>query len=126
MTISKKKKDSTELLVEAVVLGLQERKGSNISVLDLRNIESSVCQFFVLCNGESTTHVSAVADSVEEMTIKTRNDKPFHIEGKQQALWVLLDYVDVVVHVFHKSIRQEYNLEELWADAPRKDIENLF
>ena len=117
---------SAELLVDVVVLGLQEKKGTNIAILDLRQLDNCVTQFFVICDGDSNTHVSAVADSVEEYVFKHLNDKPIHVEGKQNAQWVLLDFVDVVVHVFQKSVREHYNIEALWADANRTEIENFF
>ena len=117
---------STEQLVGAVVLGLQEKKGTNIVILDLRELENSVCQFFVICEGESNTHVGAVADAAEDYVWEHINDKPIHTEGHHAAQWIILDYADVVVHVFQRPIRSYYCLEELWADAKRIDIENLF
>jgi len=122
----KAENSSSEQLVEAVVEGIQEKKGKNITVLDMREIDGSICQFFVLCDGDSNTQVSAIGDSVEDYVRKKINDKPYHTEGKQNAEWVLVDYVDVVVHVFQRPIRSFYNLEGLWADAKRTDIENLF
>ncbi|TLX77701.1 ribosome silencing factor [Labilibacter sediminis] len=117
---------STEQLVDAIVEGIQEKKGTNIAILDMREIDGSICQFFVLCDGDSNTQVGAIGDSIEEYVREKLNEKPYHIEGKQNAEWVLVDYVDVVVHVFQKPIRTFYNLEELWADAKRTDIEDLF
>lgn len=117
---------STEQLVDAVVLGLQEKKGTNIVILDLRELENSVCQFFVICDGDSNTHVSAVADSSETYVWEHINDKPLHTEGHQSAQWVLIDFGDVVVHVFQRPVRAYYDLEELWADAKRTDIPNFF
>ncbi len=121
-----KENNSTEQLVDAIVEGIQEKKGANISILDMRKIDGSVCQFFVLCDGDSNTHVNAIGDSIEDYVREKINDKPLHVEGKQNAEWILVDYVDVVVHVFQKPIRSFYNLEGLWADAKRTDIENLF
>ena len=117
---------STEQLVDGIVEGIQEKKGTNIAILDMRKIDGSICQFFVLCDGDSNTQVGAIGDSIEKYVKEKLNDKPFHVEGKQNAEWVLLDYVDVIVHVFQKPIRSFYNLEELWADAKRTDIEDLF
>ncbi len=118
--------DSSEQLVNAVVEGIQEKKGKNITILDLRDVDSSVCQFFVICDGDSNTQVNAIGDSVEDYVREKINDKPFHIEGKENAEWVLVDYVDVVVHIFQRPVREFYNLEGLWADATRTDIENDF
>lgn len=120
------KDNSTEQLVDVIVEGIQEKKGTNIAILDMREIDGSICQFFVICDGDSNTQVGAIGDSVEEYVREKINDKPFHIEGKQNAEWVLVDYVDVVVHIFQRPIREFYNLEGLWADAKRTNIENLF
>ncbi|MGQ1890002.1 ribosome silencing factor [Thermophagus sp. OGC60D27] len=117
---------SSEKLVEAIVEGIQEKKGNNITILDLRNIENSIAEYFVICEGDSNIHVDAVSESIEEIVLNHAGEKPFHVEGKQNAEWVLMDYLNVVAHVFQKEIRQFYNLEELWADAARTDIENLF
>jgi ribosome-associated protein len=116
----------TEVLVETVVLGLQEKKGTNIAILDMRELENSVCQFFVICEGESNTHVSAVAGAAEEMVLKMLQERPYHVEGERSAQWIIIDFVDVVVHVFQKANRAFYNIEGLWADAKQTDIENLF
>jgi len=92
----------------------------------MTKIENTICEYFVICDGDSNIHVDAVADSVNEYVRKKLNDRPVHIEGKDNAEWILIDYVDVIVHVFQKSIREFYNLEGLWADAKRTEIENLF
>jgi ribosome-associated protein len=113
-------------LVRAVVEGIQEKKGTNITILDLRNIENMIAEYFVICDGESNVHVDALSDSIEEIVRKNAGEKPFHVEGKQNAEWILLDYLNVVVHVFQRSVRRFYDLEDLWADAERTDIENLF
>ena len=112
-----------EKLVAVVVNGMKEKKAKRISVLDLRSLEHAVCDFFVICNAESTTQVSAIADSVEHFTKKDFNEKPWHIEGTEKAIWILLDYGNVVVHVFQDESREFYNIEEFWADAVRKDYE---
>ncbi len=117
---------SAEQLVDAVVEGIQEKKGTNIAILDMREIDGSICQFFVICDGDSNTQVGAIGDSVEDYVRENLNDKPYHVEGKDNSEWVLIDFVDVVVHVFQRPVRSFYNLEELWADAKRTDIENLF
>ncbi|WP_016776743.1 ribosome silencing factor [Anaerophaga thermohalophila] len=117
---------ASEELVKAVVEGIQEKKGVNITVLDLRNIENMIAEYFVICEGESNVHVDAVSESIEEIVRRDSGEKPFHIEGKQNAEWILLDYLNVVVHVFQKQVRRYYSLEELWADALRTDVENVF
>lgn len=120
------KDNATEQLLRNVVLGLQEKKGANITILDMRELDNSVCDYFVISEADSNVHVAALADSVEEMVYVNQGEWPLHMEGKTQAQWVLVDYVDIVVHVFHKTTRPYYNLEGLWADAKRTDIDNLF
>lgn len=117
---------SAKQLAETIVEGIREKKGTNIAILNLTKLDNTICQYFVLCEGESTTHVDALADSVNDYVRKHAGEKPNHVEGKQNAQWILLDYFDVVVHVFHKNARSFYNLEGLWADAERTEIENLF
>ena len=113
-------------LVDAVVEGIQEKKGVNIVILDMSKLENTICQYFVICDGDSNVHVDAVADSVNDYVRKKLNDRPVHVEGKENAEWILIDYVDVIVHIFQRSIREFYNLEGLWADAKQTEIENLF
>ena len=113
-------------LVDAVVEGIHEKKGVNIAILDMTKIENTICEYFVICDGDSNIHVDAIADSVNEYVRKKLNDRPVHVEGRENVEWILIDYVDVIVHVFQRSIREFYNLEGLWADAKRTEIENLF
>ncbi|KAA8477570.1 ribosome-associated protein [Arcticibacter tournemirensis] len=105
---------------ELVIHGIQEKKGNEIVRLDLRNIHSSVADYFVVCHAESATQVKAIARSVEEEVYKAAGQWPFRIEGQEHAEWILLDYVDVVVHVFKTDKRQFYGIEELWGDAEMK------
>ena len=113
----------TEKLVEEIINGLREKKGKHIVALDLRKIENSITEFFVIASGDSNTHVNALAGSVEEEVRKALKDKPWHIEGTTNAEWVLLDYVNVVVHIFQREQREHYNIEGLWADAVSKKYE---
>lgn len=117
-----KKKDESRLLAESVVRGILEKKGKNILCLDLRSIENAVCEYFIICEGDSTTQVEAVADSVIDIVKKETGTKPYRSEGWQNALWILVDYVTVIVHVFEKETRQFYNLESLWADAEEVEL----
>lgn len=121
-----KENSGAEQLVKVVVEGIQEKKGKNITVLDLRHIEHSVCQYFIICEGESTTQADAIGNSVIDVVKEKQDEKPYKTEGFTNAEWILVDYVDVVVHVFQQSVREFYNLEALWADAKREDIQNLF
>ena len=113
----------SKILAETIVKGMQELKGIEIRVLDLSNISGAVCQFFVICHGESDTQVMAIARAIEKETLKQLKEKPWHTEGEGNAQWILMDYVDVVAHVFYKEAREFYNLEGLWADAPIENIE---
>jgi ribosome-associated protein len=115
----------SELLCKAIVEGMQDNKAKDIVVLDLRQLTSSVCDFFVICSGDSSTHVDGISNSTTRYTRKTLEEKPWHIEGKNNSEWVLLDYINVVAHIFYKDARGFYQIEELWADAIRTDIPNL-
>jgi ribosome-associated protein len=120
--IKEKKGKETSILTDQVVEGIQEKKGYNIVTLDLSKIENSVCKMFVICHGTSKTQVGAIADEVYAHVKKNTGQTPWHKEGYQNADWILLDYVDVVVHVFTEQTRKFYNLEGLWADAEKKVI----
>ncbi len=119
LTVVKKASASSasEKLMELVVFGMQEVKGEDIVVLDLREIGNSSCDFFVICHGNSSTHCSAVAQGVEKEVKKATGEMPWRREGVSNGEWVLLDYVSVVVHVFQQYTRELYNIEDLWADA---------
>lgn len=112
-------------LVEAVISGIQEVKGRDIVHMDLRNVPNTVCDHFIVCHGESDTQVEAITRSVLETVRKTTGEKPWHTEGERNAEWVLLDFVDVVVHVFHRDKRAHYALEDLWGDASLERYENV-
>lgn len=96
---------------------MREKKGRDIVSLDLRHIPNTVCDFFVICSGDSNTHVDGITGSIQEMTRKQLNDRPWHVEGTGNSEWVLLDYVHVVAHVFQREPREYYDIERLWADA---------
>ena len=118
-----KKNKGTDQLITEIVRGIEEIKGQDIEILDLREIENTVCDYFVICNGTSNTQVNAIVNSVQKLVSKALQEKPWHVEGSNNAEWVLLDYVDVVVHVFQKQIREFYNIEGLWGDARLLKIE---
>jgi ribosome-associated protein len=120
-----KKDVNSQVLCDAIVEGMQENKAKDIVILDLREISNSVCDFFVICSGESSTQVDGISTSVTRHTRKELSEKPWHIEGKTNSEWVLLDYINVVAHIFYKDARPFYDLEDLWADAKRTDIPNL-
>jgi ribosome-associated protein len=119
-----KKIVSSDLLISEIIKGIEDVKGENISILDLREIENTVCEYFVVCDGNSNTQVNAISGSIQKKVSKALKDKPWHVEGESNAEWVLLDYVNVVVHVFQKQVRDFYNLESLWGDAKITNIQN--
>ena len=104
-------------LVEAIVKGIQEKKGQDITIADLRELDGSIANYFVICQGNSPSQVEAIADSVEETARIEAGDKPIHVQGLPQAYWVAMDYGDVLVHIFIPEARDFYNLENLWQDA---------
>ena len=104
-------------LIEKIMIGISDVKGQDIEMLDLRKIENRICDFYIICSGSSNTHVSAILDSVKKKVSKTLKEKPSHTEGEENAEWVLLDYINVVVHIFQKQVRDFYKIEELWGDC---------
>ena len=115
---------ASEKLCQIVVKGMQEKKAEEIVVLDLREVKNSISDFFVICSGNSDTQIEAIAQSIEEQVYKIDQENPWHIEGLNNKLWVLIDYVDVVAHVFNNREREFYNLESLWGDAKIEVIED--
>lgn len=113
---------SSEVLSEVIVKGMQEKKAADIVVLDLRKVKNAVADFFVICSGTSEKQLDAITDSVDEQVHKTLNQLPWHVEGKNNKEWMLLDYIDVVAHVFKKDKRDYYSLERLWGDAVITEI----
>ncbi len=111
------KKVNTDDLIAEIIKGIDDVKGENIQLLDLREIENTVCDYFIICSGNSNTQVKAISGSIQKTVSKSLKDKPWHVEGEVNAEWVLMDYVNVVVHVFQKQIREYYDIESLWGDA---------
>lgn len=103
--------------IAAILKAIDEVKGLDIQLLDLREIENTVCDYFVICTGTSNTHINAISGIVQKQVSKTTKEKPWHIEGEGNAEWILLDYVNIVVHVFQKQVREYYDIESLWGDA---------
>lgn len=104
-------------LSEIAVHGIQEKKGNNIISLDLRPLNSVVSDYFVICSANSSTQVKAIADSVEKEIFKNTQNHPWRKEGQDYAEWIILDYIDIVVHIFKTEKRDFYGIEELWGDA---------
>ncbi|AFL98104.1 ribosome silencing factor [Ornithobacterium rhinotracheale] len=115
--------NSSKKLLDSVVLGIEDLKGEDITVLDLREIENAVCDYFVVCTGNSNTQVSAIANSIERTVRKENKERPISVEGKENAMWVLLDYASVVVHVFQRNIREYYDIESMWGDAKTINVQ---
>jgi len=114
------KKNSAENiseLVKVIVAGIQEVKGQDIVELDLKELDVSICEKFIVCHGGSTTQVEAIGDKVQEFTRKNLDQKAWKTSGYENAEWIILDYFDVIVHIFQKGTRDIYNLEDLWRDA---------
>lgn len=109
-----KKTINNDDLLANIIKGIEEVKGNDISILDLREIDTAVCDYYVICNGNSNTQVNAIVNSIQKTVSKELKDKPWHVEGSDNAEWVLMDYVNIVVHVFQKQIREYYNIESLW------------
>src|SRR5260221_10118636 len=120
----RKKRQDSEKLVDLVVKGMQEKKATDIVVMDLREVKNAVADFFVLCSGNSDKQLSAISDSVDEFVYKDLKENPWHAEGKNNKEWMLLDYISVVVHIFKKDRRDFYSLEKLWGDARTTAVEN--
>jgi len=119
----KKVKAETEKLSEAILEGIQNLKGKDITLIDLESIQHTECSYFIICHGTSSTHVDSIAKSVESSVKENLETDVWHRDGYRNALWILLDYGDIMVDVFQKEAREFYNLEGLWADAKIKTIE---
>jgi len=107
-----------EKLIGTIIEAIQDKKGHGIVALDLSGFDGAICSAFVICSADSTTRVGAIAAGIEEKTLEKAGEKVWRIEGLSNSLWVVMDYGDVMVHVFQSETRRFYKLEELWADAP--------
>ena len=120
----KRKGVNSETLSDVIVKGMQEKKASDIVVMDLRKIKNAVADFFVICSGNSDKQLDAISDSIDAEVFKKFQENPWHTEGKNNKEWMLLDYIDVVAHIFRKDRREFYALERLWGDADITEIED--
>jgi ribosome-associated protein len=109
--------ESTEKTKNAILEGIRKIKGKNISIIDLNTIQHTECGYFIICHGSSNRQVDSIAHSVEETVQEKTGEKVWHSEGYKNAIWVLLDYGEIIVHVFQEEARNFYNLEGLWSDA---------
>jgi ribosome-associated protein len=111
-------------ILTTIIKAIQDKKGENIVSLDLRKIHEAVADFFVICEASTNTQVKAIADSVEQSVKETLGEAPYRHEGQQSAQWILIDYVNVVVHIMQPETRRFYKLEEMWSDAPMTNYES--
>ena len=115
----------TDILIENIIKGIQEKKGSHIVVADLSGLDGAICSNFVVCQGNSPTQVEAIAESIGDVLREKLREKPAHVVGLENAQWVAMDYGDVLVHIFLPDVRQYYDLEHLWDDARLSRIADL-
>ena len=118
------KSDGTLPLIDNIISGIFEKKGERVVLLDFRAIENSVCDYFIICHGNSVTQVDSITDAIELNVKRNTGEHPHHREGLENCLWVLLDYGNVVVHIFQEEYREYYRLESLWADAVIEEIKD--
>jgi len=122
--VKKSEPASAEILSKYIVKGIQEKKGLDLVILNLSDVNNAIADYFIICTGTSDSQLDAIADSVEKEVSNGTNESPWHREGFKNKEWILLDYVDIVVHIFKKDVRAFYGLEDLWGDAKITEIEN--
>ena len=122
--VAKKPASKLPSELDVIVEAILDKKGQNVVSLDLRKVGSSICDFFVICNADSTPNVSAIADNVEDEMIVKCKKKVVRSQGKENRFWIIQDYGDIVVHIFQTEYRNFYRLEELWSDCPRKEYQD--
>lgn len=116
------KKNEQTILKDTIVEAVKDRKGQELVVLDLRKLDQSIADYFIICHGTSTTQVNAISDFIDRQTRNEIQEHVIHIEGANNSQWILMDFGSIVVHVFQEEYRRFYNLEDLWADAERENI----
>lgn len=117
------KNTQKQALINKIVEAIQDIKGEDIKIFDLSNIENSVAETFIICSGNSNTQVNAISGNIEKKVRNEVKERPWHVEGAENSMWILMDYVSVVVHIFQKKTRDYYEIEELWGDAKITTIE---
>ncbi|MHC5202528.1 ribosome silencing factor [Myroides sp. LJL119] len=120
------KKINNDELIANIIKGIEAVKGANITIIDLKDIDNTPCDYFIICEGNSSTQVNAISGSVQKTVSKELHDKPWHVEGEVASEWILMDYVNVVVHIFQKHIRDYYQIENLWGDAKITRIDSQY
>ena len=117
--------NEAQLLINAIVNGIQDKKGKGITIVDLTNIDNTICQYFIICQGNSPSQVEAIADSIEESARIETNSKPITVDGKRRSEWIAMDYANIIVHIFLPETRDFYDIEHLWEDAELTHIEDI-
>lgn len=115
----------TQELTDLIIDSIQDIKGKNIVKMDMRKIDESPADYFIVCEGESTTQVNAIAGNIEKRMKETYGLRPTHIEGRRESKWILVDFFDVIVHVFYPETRQFYDIEDLWRDADTTEYQDI-
>ena len=116
---------TVEALKKIIIEGIQEKKGQDITVIDLRGIDGAIAQYFVICQGNTPTQVEAITESIADMARERLSEKPAHVVGLELAHWVAMDYTDVMAHIFLPDVREYYDLEHLWDDAKLSHIPDM-
>ena len=117
--------ENNSQLLNSIIEGIQEKKGKRITIDDLDGIDGTICRYFVICEGNTPMQVEAITDSIEEIARPKGGEKPVHIVGRENGVWVAMDYTDVIVHIFVPETRSYYDLDNLWQDAKLTEIEDL-
>jgi len=112
-------------LKAAIITAIEDKKGENIVSIEIGKLENSITDYFIICNAQSNTQVNAISDGIEKDVRKNLKQRPWHVEGRDNSQWIVMDYSSIIVHVFQTPYRDFYKLEELWADAPIERIEAL-
>ncbi|MEA4917021.1 ribosome silencing factor [Proteiniphilum sp.] len=113
-------------LLQSIIEGIQEKKGKNICTIHLKGIPGAVCDYFVICEGNTPTQVSALANSIDEIVKKKRHEDPIRVHGLQRAEWIGMDYGNIIVHIFLPELRSFYNIDNLWEDARSEHIPSIY
>jgi ribosome-associated protein len=117
--------NETKVLVNTIIEALQEKKGKRIITMDLSGLESAICKYFVIAQGNTPTQVSALSDSVWDLVYERLHEKPLGAIGMKEAQWIAMDYGTIILHIFIPHIREYYSLENLWADADVTEIHDI-
>ncbi len=113
-------------LNKAIIDIIEDKKGENISLIDLREVDGTICNYFIICEAQSTTQVEAIANEIEGKIHETRKERALRIQGRENGLWIVMDYGDLFVHIFERETRTFYGLDELWSDAPTTKFETQY